>query len=708
MKSTAFQIYFVVILLFSVEVSTLAQAPLWEQTSGPITGSVTLIKSSSSERDIWCLANERLYRSIDNGETWKLTNLPNHDIVSLAIRENEGIFAAGRIYCAGNCFQSGIYYSNDKGESWRTIQIGPSDNTVRLFTTGAQGRVFAYTMDGLYFSDSGADTWLKISIDSSNVGLRTFISRDNGIVAGVTNNSTFLSLDNGQTWINSPYLYPSEGPTELYINTLAIYNDSVLFGLDYSSLYRSTDRGQTWEKLLLPIGPDDIYNIQVTGEGQILVGTDLGAFSSWDIGNTWSSVFLNELVVYTFAYTSENELLAGTSDAVYRRQTDTTWISSSQGIIENSVSELISLRNGNILAGTFYDGLFSTSDGGQNWENLNFPVWAAIETIVEIPGEEVVLGITGYPGLYISDSNRTKWTSVSLTNIGSLTLGADNTLFAGAVGRVTHGIYRSMDLGESWTKVGLETEEVNELVTDEYGIIYAGTLGNGVFRSDDNGETWQQIGPQSKNIRALTSSHGKLIFAGTIDGYIFRSEDGGDNWENVYFAEAKVSDFMILPDGVIFAGTGRGVFRSLDNGFIWQNFSEGLPENSYQISLAYDAHGYLYAGTWGDGVFRSMAPVTTSIKEEHVNVPMVFTLSQNYPNPFNNLTTISFNLQHTSEVRLTIYDGLGREVAIPASGIYSSGSHTIIWNAKQFSSGVYLYRLQAGDYWETKRMVLLK
>ena len=703
MKFLSLQKYLATLFLFSVGISTLAQDVLWEQTNGPITGTVTLIESSSVEGELWCLANNRFYKSIDNGTSWNTTNLPNRDIATFTISENGSIYAASIIYCTLDCFQSGIFYSDDNGESWQTIQIGSPDNTVSLFTTGAQGRVFAYTSNGLYYSDSGANIWSKINLDSSRVWLRTLSSRDNGIVAGVTNNSTYLSLDNGQTWAKYPYSYPSE----LYINTLAIYNDSTFLGADYWSLYRSTDNGQTWKSLILPNTPSDIYDIQVTEEGQILVGTDIGAFSSWDIGDTWSRVFPYEFEVYAFAPVSENELLVGTSDAVYRRKIDTTWIRSSQGIIENQVSELISLSTGNLIAGTFYDGLFSTSDRGQNWDEFNFPISSSIEAILEIPGGEVAVGIIGDPGLYLSQDVLTVWNPVGLKNIGSLTLGADNTLFAGAVGRHTHGIYRSSDHGETWAEVGLESEEVNELATDEFGIIYAGTLGNGVFRSEDNGETWEQTGLQGENIRALTTDSGELIFAGTITGSIFRSDDGGDNWENVYSAEKIVSDFGILSNGLIFAGTGSGVYLSEDNGFTWQDYSTGLPEDTYKISLTYDAEGYLYAGTWGDGVFRSIAPIT-SVKDEQDYLPTSFTLLQNYPNPFNSLTTISFNLPHTAEISLIIYDALGREVDIPVSGKYSSGYHRILWNAKYLSSGVYFYRLQAGDYWEIKRMILLK
>ena len=412
--------------------------------------------------------------------------------------------------------------------------------------------------------------------------------------------------------------------------------------------------------------------------------------------------------VYTFAFTSLGEMLVGTSDAVYRRQIDSSWVHSSKGIIETRVKVLKFLSNGYLLAGTFYDGLYVTSDGGQNWENLNFPVRSSIEAIAEIPGGELAVGIIGNPGLYLSADAQSKWMRSGLQNIGSLTLGLNNTIFAGVIGRISPRIYRSMDLGSSWVRTGLEGEEINELATDVLGTIYAGTLGNGVFRSEDNGDSWSQIGLQGEIVRALTTSAGTLVFAGTTDGDIFRSEDRGDTWKHEHIAGSNVSDIIVLSDGLIFAGTGSGVFRSMDNGLTWHDFSEGLPEDMYEVSLAHDEMGYLYVGTRSDGVFRSVESVTTSTRDNRGETPSQFALKQNYPNPFNGLTTISFDLRRTTTTRLTIYDGFGREIAILASGTYSSGHHTVVWDAEHFSSGVYVYRLQAGDYWETKRMLLLK
>jgi len=85
-----------------------------------------------------------------------------------------------------------------------------------------------------------------------------------------------------------------------------------------------------------------------------------------------------------------------------------------------------------------------------------------------------------------------------------------------------------------------------------------------------------------------------------------------------------------------------------------------------------------------------------------------YVLGQNYPNPFNPATTISFSVPTQSFVSLKVFDTLGREVSTPLSQQLSVGTYSRQWNTEGLSSGVYFYRLQAGEYVETKKMILLK
>lgn len=97
----------------------------------------------------------------------------------------------------------------------------------------------------------------------------------------------------------------------------------------------------------------------------------------------------------------------------------------------------------------------------------------------------------------------------------------------------------------------------------------------------------------------------------------------------------------------------------------------------------------------------------TDVKEE-LNNSLVFTLNQNYPNPFNPSTTIKFAIPQSEFVTIKVYDILGKEITTLINEELNAGSHTKIWDAKNLSSGVYFYKLQAGKFSETKKMILVR
>ena len=123
-------------------------------------------------------------------------------------------------------------------------------------------------------------------------------------------------------------------------------------------------------------------------------------------------------------------------------------------------------------------------------------------------------------------------------------------------------------------------------------------------------------------------------------------------------------------------------------------------------ALAVNKYGYIFAAC-GDTVYRSIQTVT-SVKESHIVVPSQFVLYQNFPNPFNPSTIISYLLPSNTIVSLGIYDVLGRKILTLVDGPQSKGMHSVTFDGAQLASGVYFYRLAAGNQVLTKEMVLLK
>lgn len=100
--------------------------------------------------------------------------------------------------------------------------------------------------------------------------------------------------------------------------------------------------------------------------------------------------------------------------------------------------------------------------------------------------------------------------------------------------------------------------------------------------------------------------------------------------------------------------------------------------------------------------------ILVNVNPETGIVPDAFSLSQNYPNPFNPVTNISFQLPQASDVTLKVYNILGKEVATLVNGVVQPGTHSVSFDATNLSSGIYYYTLTAGDFKDTKKLVLMK
>jgi hypothetical protein len=110
---------------------------------------------------------------------------------------------------------------------------------------------------------------------------------------------------------------------------------------------------------------------------------------------------------------------------------------------------------------------------------------------------------------------------------------------------------------------------------------------------------------------------------------------------------------------------------------------------------------------WANAVQGDCKP-ETSVPGESEAFPLLFSLSQNYPNPFNPSTTIRYALPHAAFVQLAIYNTLGQHIVTLVRGEHERGFYEATFNASRLSSGVYLYRLTAGDFVQSRRLLFLR
>ncbi len=222
-----------------------------------------------------------------------------------------------------------------------------------------------------------------------------------------------------------------------------------------------------------------------------------------------------------------------------------------------------------------------------------------------------------------------------------------------------------------------------------------------ISKSTDAGETWT---PQLKINDDNTTRHQFFVWS-TIDqstGHIWcvfydrrnttgvdtdvfvaKSTDGGATFENF-----KISESPFTPTSSVFFGDYTNI--AAWNGKIYPIW---MRLHNSQLSV------------WTVQITDSST--VTGIQED-IRFPHEFSLLQNYPNPFNPSTTISFDLPVEAHVTLKVYDALGKEIKTLTNGYYPRGIHEVLFNAENFSNGIYLYKLIANDFIQIRKMLLLK
>jgi hypothetical protein len=120
-----------------------------------------------------------------------------------------------------------------------------------------------------------------------------------------------------------------------------------------------------------------------------------------------------------------------------------------------------------------------------------------------------------------------------------------------------------------------------------------------------------------------------------------------------------------------------------------------------QILVEISNDGYVF---WYD----ILTIVVTDIEGSKLKLPKTFALQQNYPNPFNPSTTIEFDILISSEVIIYVYNIAGQKIRTLLNKKMPAGNHQVKFNAGNLSTGIYFYRIEAGDFQEVKKMILIK
>ncbi|HWA06986.1 MAG TPA: T9SS type A sorting domain-containing protein, partial [Ignavibacteria bacterium] len=234
------------------------------------------------------------------------------------------------------------------------------------------------------------------------------------------------------------------------------------------------------------------------------------------------------------------------------------------------------------------------------------------------------------------------------------------------------------------------------------------------LKSTNSGLNWFNVSHPGFGIHNLYFFDVNTGFAVGYDFSIYKTTNSGINWTNKYrnTNSAYLNSIHFFNNMTGFAGGDKGrLLKTVNSGENWYEVYSPSSNDVYTVQMQdtniinIGGNQFIYKTTEG------VIPI--KILTNNTILPGEFSLSQNYPNPFNPQTKIKFAVPsnvkgQTSNVKLVIYDLLGREVVTLVNEELKPGTYEADWDASNYSSGVYFYKIISNDFVETKKMVLMK
>lgn len=689
-------IFSLVSILFTLISNT--SAAQWRQTGGPAGAEVGNIVYDGVNT-LFAVTNNFLYRSNNNGSSWKLLdNCPSKYPSRIGAR-NSLVFVED-----GN---GGIYRSTNAGTNWNFVtDLG--NNLINAYAF-YNDSVYISIASGIFASPDKGTTWTFNQMPvSPGLGNELFFI-GNTMYASCFDNVPVVfqkSTDFGRTFSQ---IKSNTTPKDKNLSFFIYGGGSFFAGFSYDGIYRSDDSCKTWARIPNPSDYNAVY--LKYGNGKLYGFNTDTLYASEDLGNTWTYVSSFEKRLNCIEFKG-NRMFAGVYYPGAYRSTNGgyNWVTASNGMKELWVNELFT--NGNYVYAS-HSGTGISRTTGIVWKKYSGDLPDDIITAMYIDSNKFYAASSG--DIFRSTNYGLNWNKIyegSYSQSVKCIYANQGNIFFGTSRR---GIFISNDDGATWRNSWGSSTRV-DYIMELNGYIFCARMAthipNGsISKSSDYGLTWTATSePSTSRNGYIINKHNDNLLC-IQSGKLYKSTDLGDNWIKYQVTfEDSTFESLYSYKGILYCGTssesGKYYLRSsTDNGLTFNKIGDSLPAEVTSVAVK---GNYIYAGVKYYSVWRFFKPVITSGNNEAGMLPASFSLKQNYPNPFNPATKIKYDIARLSHVKIVIFDVMGREVKTIVNELLKPGTYEAYFDGSQLASGVYFYKITAGDFSETMKMLMIK
>ncbi len=630
-------------------------------------------------------SEEGVYESFDSGSNWRYTGLKEPIFEVLDFAKNDTFMFAASTH--------GFFKKRILDDSWELVDssFNGSYNDVEV----QDSNVFLInTYEGFFKSSDNGKTWYQMDSVFNQAGFRSLTVQDSTIFVS-TYEHIYKSNDLGLTWTVSDSGIGFNG-----FNSLNLCDSIITCLTSLNGAIISKDLGKSWN-------PIDSSKYEMRIQAQRLIGRNLffathyGIFKYSIDSNIIKDISYNLPNINTFSI-SENDsfLFVSTENGVYKSYKDSeNWISCNNGL-NAIVIEDFARNEERLFACSFNYGLFISDNKGGNWKLLQNEINQKRIYAVFANEGSVLVG-TDF-GLYLSRDNGQNWELVSDLKAQSIIL-VDTTIYAGGF----NGFLFSKNNGFTWEKTNYWWLENIRTMASIGKSIFLGINLKGVivYENDSAFVRNDGLGLNGKSVAHLVAIDSTIYNITYTESYV--SKNLGRSWEPIDLQEfgGIINTSTNIGDNY-FIGTQNGIYQSNDKGVNWEAINDG--NKIHDVKTIFVDNFNLYASAGGKIWQKPLTELLTSADGTNRELNHKFVIHQNYPNPFNPITNIDYSIPYNCFVTIKIYDLLGREMTTLVNELKTSGYHKLEFDGRNLTSGIYFYRINAGNFLDIKKFILLK